>query len=207
MHPSPVRSTFGAGTGPTGAPAREPRAASALLMALLTAFLAALLAGPGLARAAPPPAKTPPPPAAGKGATCPAQLDLQYQKLAAYPPDGAAGSVAGFQPRFEPRTPARLIHAQLAAAHGGSGNPTELLPPDELNFTPGRPARWSLWNGGSPEPTEEIFVVCDYEGGLRLQYSVGTRIRGCTLASAGQKPAANAPGTRTVLTRAVFACR
>ncbi len=184
-------------------PAASRRLATFACCAALGLTLA--LAGAD-ARAATPP-KPAPAPAAGKNASCPPQLDLQYQKLAAYPPDGAAGSVDGFQPRFDPRTPARLIHAQLGAAHGGSGNPTELLPPDELNFTPGRPARWTLWNGGSPEPAEEIFVLCDYEGGMRLQFSVGTRIRGCTLATAGQRPSPQAPTTRTLLTRAVFSCR
>lgn len=139
--------------------------------------------------------------------TCPASLEVQYQRIGPFGPDGAAGAIDDFQPVFEPRTPVRLIAAQLAAAHGGSGKPSEVLPPDELSFTPGRPARWSLWNGAAPEPKEEIFVLCEYEGGLQLQRSLGMQIRSCTLASAGQRPGPKSTTQRVVLTRAVFSCR
>jgi hypothetical protein len=184
------------------------------LTRILTVVVLACAGPAALAQAAKPapPAKpaaaskaaaTPP----GKLVSCPPQLAVHYQKVTRHSPDGVDSVISDFTPQFEVHTPVRLVGVQLAAAHGGSTSPSETLNPDELNFVPGRPARWSLWNGRPPEPTEEIFVQCDYEGGLRLQQSLGSGVHGCQLASAAQKPGPKDVTTRTILARAVFTCR
>ncbi|MBL8328208.1 MAG: hypothetical protein JNJ71_05100 [Rubrivivax sp.] len=161
-------------------------------------------------------------PAAAQTGThsCPATVTAQYEKVAAYPSDGARGSIQGFTPQLSPAGPLRLIMAQLAIAHGGEAVPSELLPPDELAYVVGRPMRWTLWDGRPPEPIGIVHLVCEYEGGLVLHRALGQRVRQCSLASAAvASPArargkaepktepAPAAGLRPLIARAVFSCR
>ena len=139
--------------------------------------------------------------------SCPATVVAQYQQVDAYAPDGARGATGSFAAVFAAPAPLRLTVAQLALAHGGEPVPSELLPPDELSYTLGRPMRWTLWDGQLPEPRGVVHLVCEYEGGLVLHRPLGNRIRACTLASAPLRPAPKGSGLREFAARAVFSCR
>lgn len=139
--------------------------------------------------------------------TCPASVVGQYQRVAAFDPDGPRGSTLGFTLNFGTPAPLRLTVAQLGVAHGGELVPSELLPPDELSYTLGRPMRWTIWDGQSPEPDGVVHLVCEYEGGLVLHRPLGNRIRSCTLASAPLKVKGRSPVERELAAKAVFSCR
>jgi hypothetical protein len=139
---------------------------------------------------------------------CPPTVVAQYERVGAYAPDGARGATLGFTPLFAPPAPLRLAVAQLALAHSGEPVPSELLPPDELSYSLGRPMRWTLWDGRDPEPRAVVHLVCEYEGGLVLHRPLGNRIRACSLASLPLKPAPKTPsGLRELASKAVFSCR
>ena len=167
---------------------------------VLVGWLLALL---GVAALDPVVAREPPP----GTHTCPPSVVGQYQRVAAFDPDGPRGATLGFTPNFSPAAPLRLTVAQLGVAHGGELVPSELLPPDELSYTLGRPMRWTIWDGQSPEPDGVVHLVCEYEGGLVLHRPLGKRIRSCTLASAPLKVSGRSPVQRELAAKAVFSCR
>lgn len=161
------------------------------------------------------------PPSAAQAANarsfnCPPVVQAQYSRLSAFGPDGAEGSVEGLTPLFFPRTPLRLVSAQLARAHGGEEVPSDLLPPDGLVIVPGRPMTWTLWNGEPPAPVAIAHVVCEYEGGLMLHRAIGADVRRCALETQLQRASRHGGAKRTtddddeavrpVVTRAVFSC-
>ncbi len=163
------------------------------------------------APARPSPAQLTVPAAVVPSVGCPPTLTAQYQRLSAFPVDGAAGAVDGLTPLFFTGSALRLVASGLGLAHGSDAVPADLPPPDELVLVPGRPAQWTLWDGRAPAPTAVVHLVCEYEGGLMLHRPVGRGVRACRLdtqlaaggAAAAREPALN----RRRLARAVLACR
>lgn len=141
------------------------------------------VAVPALAKKAPP-----------AGPSCPATISGQYDRVTGLSADGTAGSIEGLTPVFLAPAALRLVSAQLALAHGVDRVPSELLPPDGLVITPGRPMKWTLWSGELPEPVALVHIVCEYEGGLMLHRLIGRTVRSCTLDTQLQKAAGKARG-------------
>ncbi len=163
---------------------------------------------------------------------CPPTVQAQFNKISAFSPDRAEGSIQGLAQVFSPRS-LRLLVAQLALAHGGEAVPSEMLAPDSLAYQLGRPMTWTLWNGQPPEPVGKLHLVCEYEGGLMLHKPVNSQIRRCELSTqvimpAGRrgtadkaktkgknsraqeetaKGAGEAASVRPVASKAVFNCR
>lgn len=190
---------------------RRSTAAVALvsfLLAMLSAVPAtdALAADKPAAKAAKPRARTPKPPP-GINVACPPSVALQYRSIAAVKSDGPSGAIQDFTPGFLADERVRLVGAHVAVVHGGGTGFTEVLQPDELVYRPGRPMRWTLWDGREPEPTDDVLAYCEYEGGLVLQKRLGTRIRHCNLVSAvARREASGPPPAREAISRAAFNC-
>lgn len=139
--------------------------------------------------------------------SCPPTTSATYQRVIPFSPDGPAGSLGDFKPVFAPGSTLRLLVAHLGVAHGGEAVPSEMLPPDELSYTLGRPMKWTIWDGRPPQPVGIVHLVCEYEGGLTLHRPLGNLVRTCTLTSAAQKPNAKSATLREVASKAVFSCR
>lgn len=180
------------------------RPGAAVLLSTAAAVLMSLAAWPVEAQPAPDRASA-------AAANCPSTVAAQYQRLSGFPVDAAAGAIDGLTPLFFPGSVLRLVGARLGLAHGGETAPSDLLPPDELVLTPGRPAQWTLWDGSAPAPTAVVHMVCEYEGGLVMHRPLGRSVRSCRLdtqLAAGGAAAAREPALpRRRLARAVFACR
>jgi hypothetical protein len=132
-------------------------------------------------------------PALAQVVNCPVSVSAQFKQIAPVKSDGAQAAITDFEAAFVANAQVRLVGAHIAVVHGGGASFSEVLHPDELVYRPGRPMRWTLWDGRPPEPTEEVLVHCEYEGGLVLYRSLGSKIHQCTLTSAllpsGAKPA------------------
>jgi hypothetical protein len=111
---------------------------------------------------------------------CPPSVRLQVKSVAPFAVDGSAGVIRGFGQVFSPRR-VRLVGVEIGVVREGESFPLFPLQPDDLASPMGRRAVYTLWNGSPPAPDGELHLVCEYEGGLVLNKSVGRLIRRCEL--------------------------